>query len=730
MIDTATNTVVATISAGGNAGGLAITPDGSRIYLGNSNTVSVVDSRTHAVVATVPVSGGSSITAMAITPDGARAYVASPGFGGNLSVIDTHTNTVVASIPRGDPYDVAFTPDSRLAYVANNDGSVSAIDTGTNAVVATVTGVGRPYRIAVTPDGTRAYATDFLNGEVWVIDTSSNTLTTTIGVGSFSGGGIAITPDGTRAYVQNETGLSVIDVLPSSFTYNTMVATVATSFSDRVSITPDGTSAYVTNSVLGQVSIVDVLPSSPTYNTVVATISVGSSPGSAVAITQPIVRLTDTDGDGVPDALDNCPLVANPDQADSDLDGVGDACETPATQFNTAAFLQANLTATTTATPTPDTVATEPALSDQLAQIVSFRVNSGLSTSGSQTATNLVNSLVDVGTVQQSAASNLISTVLQQAGMGGAPAVSLSASSLTFSSQQVGISSGAQSVTLTNTGTSALTITSVTLTGANASDYSETSTCPLSPATLATSGTCTVSVTFLPTAAGTRTASISIADNGTGSPQSVSLSGTGTAPAVSLSVTSLAFGNQQLKTTSAPQTVTLTNTGTAPLNITSIAASGDYGQTNTCGTSVTAGASCTITVTFTPTATGTRTGTVTITDNASGSPHLVSLSGTGTDFAPSASPSSQTISSGHTATYTLTLTPLFGFTGTVSLACSGGPPNSTCTFSPASVTLPGTTNATVKLSAPKNVNHGTWTLTFTGTSGANVHSTTASLTVK
>src|SRR5437660_49853 len=89
---------------------------------------------------------------------------------------------------------------------------------------------------------------------------------------------------------------------------------------------------------------------------------------------------------------------------------------------------------------------------------------------------------------------------------------------------------------------------------------------------------------------------------------------TGGSP-VTLSPSSLSFPSQLVNTTSAVQTVTLTNTGTAALSVTSIVASGDFMQTNTCGTSVAAGANCAISVTFTPTATGTRTGAVTITDN-------------------------------------------------------------------------------------------------------------------
>jgi hypothetical protein len=216
-----------------------------------------------------------------------------------------------------------------------------------------------------------------------------------------------------------------------------------------------------------------------------------------------------------------------------------------------------------------------------------------------------------------------------------APVVSLSAPSLTFASQQLNTSSAAQTVTLTNTGNAALSITSIGVSGVNSGDYAQTNTCGSSVA--ANNGSCTISVTFTPTATGTRTAAVTISDNAAGSPHSISLTGTGAAapaPVVGLSAPSLTFASQQLNTTSAAQTVTLTNTGNAALSITSIGVtgvnSGDYAQTNTCGSSVAANnGSCTISVTFTPTATGTRTGALTITDSASGSPHSVSLNGTG-----------------------------------------------------------------------------------------------------
>ena len=100
-----------------------------------------------------------------------------------------------------------------------------------------------------------------------------------------------------------------------------------------------------------------------------------------------------------------------------------------------------------------------------------------------------------------------------------------------------------------------------------------------------------------------------------------------------LSPGTLSFNKQRVGTTSAAKTVTLTNMGSATLTITSITIDGsnggDFAQTNTCGTSVAAGAKCTIGVTFKPTATGTRTAALSISDNASGSPQLVSLKGGG-----------------------------------------------------------------------------------------------------
>ena len=207
---------------------------------------------------------------------------------------------------------------------------------------------------------------------------------------------------------------------------------------------------------------------------------------------------------------------------------------------------------------------------------------------------------------------------------GSTSSVGLSASSLAFGNQQVGVTSSPQALTVTNNGTTALTISTVNASGA----YAQTNNCttaPLEPTT-----NCVINVTFTPTVPGPSVGALTIIDNAPGSPQVVLLTGTGVAgPAVSLSPTSLTFPSQVVGTSSTPQPVTLTNIGGSPLNITNIVASGDFAETNTCGASVASGANCTISIIFTPTATGTLYGSVTITDNAANSPQTILLSGTG-----------------------------------------------------------------------------------------------------
>jgi hypothetical protein len=199
-------------------------------------------------------------------------------------------------------------------------------------------------------------------------------------------------------------------------------------------------------------------------------------------------------------------------------------------------------------------------------------------------------------------------------------------------------------------------------------------------------------MTVTPSAIGARTGFLTVTDNAAGSPHDIALSGTGlAAPAVSLSPPAmLTFPDTLVGTTSSAMNITVTNSGTVNLNITNVSKVGAaYAVSGCSGASatVTPGNNCMISVTFSPTTTGSITGSVTITDNAPGSPRTIALTGTGfqPEFTVTPGTTSATVNAGATANYTLTLTEVNGFSGTVSFTCSGAPVRSTCNPPPATL---------------------------------------------
>ena len=208
--------------------------------------------------------------------------------------------------------------------------------------------------------------------------------------------------------------------------------------------------------------------------------------------------------------------------------------------------------------------------------------------------------------------------------------ITTSSNSLSFGSVTVGTSLDL-GVTLTNVGFRPETVSQATVTGAGFSISGL-----VLPLTLNAGQNATFNVEFAPAVGGSVTGAISIITNAWWNPTiSISLSGTGVAqPTANLSPPSMTFASQALGTTSSAQAVTLTNSGGTTLNFTSIALTGtnasDFAQTNTCGSSLAAGANCTIVVMFTPSVAGTEAASLSIADNSSGSPQTVSLSGAGT----------------------------------------------------------------------------------------------------
>ncbi|MFN8512849.1 MAG: choice-of-anchor D domain-containing protein [Chloroflexia bacterium] len=220
-------------------------------------------------------------------------------------------------------------------------------------------------------------------------------------------------------------------------------------------------------------------------------------------------------------------------------------------------------------------------------------------------------------------------------GIGITAQVSVVPASLDFGNVQVGAVSPAQTVTVTNVGAGPVSLSTIALGGTNAADFEvldNTCTSGAGAATLPAGGSCTVSVRFKPGSTGAKSATLSIGDSASGTPQVVGLSGVGISSAVGLTPASLDFGNQQVGTTSPAKTVTLTNTSNGPLSITSVVSSSAEFQVvgNTCGSQTIApNATCTVSVVFSPTSAGAKTATLTIADSTNTGNHIVSLTGTG-----------------------------------------------------------------------------------------------------
>ena len=218
-------------------------------------------------------------------------------------------------------------------------------------------------------------------------------------------------------------------------------------------------------------------------------------------------------------------------------------------------------------------------------------------------------------------------------------------------------------------------------------------------ATVALSGGSAAYTTTSFTKVGTLAITASYSGDANTQASSATLSQVITGPTLTLSPSSITFPGQYVGTSGLPLTLTATNPGNAPLTITSVTTSSkDFGVLNACGGSLAAGSSCAIGVFFDPASSGSVSGTLTIADNASGSPQTIPLSGSGQDFSFTSSSSTQTVTPGSTATYTMAVNPIAGFNQTVALSCSGAPTGSTCSLSSSSIALSGSTPASVTVS--------------------------------
>lgn len=269
------------------------------------------------------------------------------------------------------------------------------------------------------------------------------------------------------------------------------------------------------------------------------------------------------------------------------------------------------------------------------------------------------------------------------------PKASFNPTSVAFTGTPVG-TTAQQTITLTSAGNVPLIVTGVTVGGTNASLFGSSSNC----ASVAVNATCTITVTFSPTATGSFSGTVSVADNASNSPQVIAVTGAAVpaVPGATFAPTAVTFANTNVGASSS-QPITVTSSGNVPLVVASVAVGGTnaslFTQTNNCAT-VAVGSTCTITATFMPTAVGSFTAAISVMDNVTGSPQTITLSGNATAVPATYSLSASTanpasVAPGGSAMSTVTVTPAGGYTGTISLKCSvstipGGTAPPTCSL--------------------------------------------------
>lgn len=272
---------------------VAISPNGKKVYVPNSNstTVSVIETKHNTVEGVIDGFDGPS--GIAITPCGKFAYVNNYGSpegvgGGNattVSVVDLHTNTIVDTITVGlAPAAVAMSPNGKYVYVINyvdgtqGSGQLVAIKTKDNTVVDTVSGLFGPFGLSITPDGKYAYVTNFGSNDFSPIGTTvsvvrlhhSLEIVDTINL-SLQPSGIAITPNGRYAYVSNyntlyagpnftklTAGAGTVNII--DLKKNKVVPpTIEVGHSpNTITISPNGKFAYVTNFTSNTVNVIQL----------------------------------------------------------------------------------------------------------------------------------------------------------------------------------------------------------------------------------------------------------------------------------------------------------------------------------------------------------------------------------------------------------------------------------------------------------------------------------------
>jgi YVTN family beta-propeller protein len=256
--------------------GVAVIPEGNKVFVACQSTVFVVDPGLAAVVGSFHTTSGPFL---AVSPDGTRLYV--PQFSNAEPAVVVYDTTTHAQV--GDaialaaaPYGIAASPDGKRIYTTNIlDASVSVIDTATNAVVgAPITVGGTPEGLAVSPDARFVYVANEGDDSVSVIDAANlSVVGNAVPVGN-EPDAVAIAPDGARVYVSNS-GDNTVSVIDARALGNPAVAVSVNTHPDGIGVTPDGSQVYVMNAGHNDASVIDA-----SNNAVIHTIPLGHAPVS------------------------------------------------------------------------------------------------------------------------------------------------------------------------------------------------------------------------------------------------------------------------------------------------------------------------------------------------------------------------------------------------------------------------------------------------------------------
>jgi len=510
-IDLGANVAGPVVATGGSGGlGVAIAPDARTAYVVNANQsgltgqITPVDLTSSPPVAEatidIPDSPGNFI---AITPDGRKAYMTDPRDGKVFPIDLTSSPATVgaAIVVGGNPEGIAFSPDGSRAYVAMNahtpggTAEVLPITVATDAVGMAITGLGpHPYAIAVTPDGTKAYVTDAgagTNGNVYPVALPAGPVGLPISLGA-STAGIAVAPDGLTAYAA--AGGSVVPIDVSNDSAGIPIPVSGGAYA--IAVTPDSKTVYVTNETGATVTPIDV--ATGTAGTAIS--SVGSAP-QGIAIT--------------------------PDQAPVANFAVASAAPGSATSFDasssTVRFGTIVKYVWDYGDGTPVATTSTPTTSHVYASANTYTATVTETDSAGTSVESEAYTGQTASSVGSSSARTTRTVVITNA---PAPAVSMSANSLSFGDLALGVSSAPQTVRITNTGAGRLLISGSALSGAGAGEFALGAD-GCTGQSVAPSASCTVRVTFTPSVRGTANTQLAFADNASGSPHTVALTGTG-----------------------------------------------------------------------------------------------------------------------------------------------------------------------------------------------------------